>query len=188
MLFDGWDCGGVAGELDLYGSVFGDEVLSGKFNQNFNIFLSNVDIILTPHHAKTEPGYTTSQLQPPVTGSNRVGNGLGPSARLEGVDLEVGVNSGDREGQLGDERLKTDDATVAYFDCQPVDGRVYDAVLVVRLLAVSYGTAEGKLRIQIHNPPIVLLEARSRSVGSHVDILVGHADGCSCLEQNTRTV
>ena len=188
VLFDGWDCGGIAGELDLYGSAFGDKVLSGEFNQNFNIFLSNVDIILTAHHAKTEPGYTTSQLQPPVTGSNRVGNGLGPSARLEGVGFEVGVYSGNGEGQLGDERLETDDGAVAYFDCQPVDGRVYYAILVVRFLAVEDSTAEGELRIQIHNPPIVLLESRSSRIRSHVDKLVGHADRRSGLEQNSSAV
>ena len=48
---------------------------------------------------------------------------------------------------MRDEGLETDDSAVAYFDCQPVDGRVYYTILVVRLLAVGYGTIEGKLRI-----------------------------------------
>ena len=30
-------------------------MLGGKSNQNFNIFLANVDNILTTDHAKTEP-------------------------------------------------------------------------------------------------------------------------------------
>ena len=50
-------------------------MLGGKSNQNFNIFLANVDNILTTDHAKTEPNNGTSQLQPPVTGSHRVVNG-----------------------------------------------------------------------------------------------------------------
>lgn len=136
MLFDCWDCCCVVGELDLYAASFGDYVLGSECYQDFHVFLANVEFVLRTHHFKCKIGNSSSQLQPSVVFGKGVGDGLRPPTRSEGETLEGSVNPGDGNRQFSDERLKTDDSSIANFNSQPVDGGIYDAILVIGLLAV----------------------------------------------------
>jgi hypothetical protein len=93
MLFDGWDSGGVVGELDLDAAAFGDEMLGGELDQYFDIFLTDVEVVLVTHHTKTKSSDCSSEFEPSVVGSDGVGDGLGPSALHEGIHQEGSIDS-----------------------------------------------------------------------------------------------
>ena len=97
VLLDCWDSGWVVGELDLYTATFRDQMFCGEFDKNFNIFLTDIQIILITHYLNAEGTDGSPNLKPSVIGSNSVGDSLLPSATHEGVSLEVCINSGDRQ-------------------------------------------------------------------------------------------
>lgn len=117
MLLDGGDSGGIVGELDFNGASFGDFMLNGKADKDFHVLLSNIQFVLNTHDLIVEVGDDSSQFEPPVVGSEGVGDGFGPSAGDEGVGLEGGIGSGDGEGELGEEGLEGDEGAIADFDC-----------------------------------------------------------------------
>ena len=97
MLFDCRDSSWVVWELDLDTATFRDQMFCGEFDKDFNIFLTDIQIILITHNLNAEGTDGSSNLKPSVIGSDSVGDSLWPSATHEGISLEVCINSGDRQ-------------------------------------------------------------------------------------------
>ena len=183
MLFDGGYGGGIVGELDHDTASFGHHVLGSEPDQHLNVFLANIKFVLGADDLEGKGGDGASELEPAVVAGEGVSDGFRPPAGAEGEGFEGGVNSGYGDGPFRYEGLETDDGAVADFDGQPVDGGVYNAVLVVGLVAAVDVAGEGEVGVHVDDPPVMLGEGPPRIRG-YVEILVGFAHRCSRLEEN----